>query len=184
MRVTPRPPHTPARAPSDAHAPTPCPRCRRRAVRGHVAHADVPAQAPARSRRAPRSGDDDRVGLRAFLTASNACTRTRTHPTLCSCAVRHRRRPRPLCRSAQVHPVRSTTQTLSLTSASRPAPYPRPLAFAGTASRRWAPHRMPSNPRPAHSPNPHLTTTPARAQTCNFDVLYAVRTRVLNHQFP
>ena len=76
--------------------------------------------------------------------------------------------------------LRSTTRTLRPTSAPQPASYPRPLAFAGTASRRWAPHRMPPNPRPARAPNPHPTTTPARAQTCNFDVLYAVRGRVLN----
>ena len=59
-------------------------------------------------------------------------------------------------RSAQVHPVRlSTRAPRSILPHISPqlASHPHPLAFAGTASRRRAQHRMPSNPRPSRAPN-------------------------------
>ena len=78
---------------------------------------------------------------------------TRVHVCLAERLLRHRRRPRPLCRSAQVHPL----------------------------LRPGGGHRIGCRPtHPAHASNPYLTTTSARAQTCNFDVLYAVRGRVSN----
>ena len=154
-----------------------------------------------------RFGDDDRIRLRAFLAALNACTRTltRTHLTLCSCAVRHRRRPPALCRhKRRIEPLPHLPNTRHLlkshrlpicraqissspsgaiddsraethchTSRPEPTPHPRSLDLLQVL-RTGGPHRIGCHPtRPAHAPNPHLTTTPARVQTCNFDVLYA-----------
>ena len=122
--------------------------------RGHVAHADVFAEAPARSRRAPRSRHDDRVGL-----------------------LRHRRRP----------PVRIPASNSTPSNAHRnrnaflfSGTLPISSSPSATASRRCvSPEAVSLNPSiHQHTAHPSL----ARAQTCNFDVLYAYLSTPFPHR--